>query len=166
MHAASKRPSSDSIVVVSGYRRCGKSVMMRAITEGLRDGRTLLPMDNFLSLPCLPAGDWLLIWMHREGKGDYRTRRALGIMEQRRDVELIRVDFKHFVENPARILSKIKTSPIGRVRLDLDVEKAASVIKPEFYRERRIKSDNSKIRRVKRTAESNHREAAERTQNG
>jgi hypothetical protein len=59
-----------------------------------------------------------------------------GIMRERRDVRLLEVDFRELVEDPIAVFNKIKYTPIGRERLDLDVERAASFIKPEFYRER------------------------------
>jgi hypothetical protein len=59
---------------------------------------------------------------------------VLGIMDQRKDVELIEVDYADLIDNPEKILNRIKYTPLGRTRVDLDVKKAASVINKDFYR--------------------------------
>lgn len=202
-------------VIVSGYRRCGTSVMMKALTSVLKgfqaghriendvrfgnrylDGYIPNPSplleigsrnylkasflrempDNvivkifFDGLIALPSGDYLIIFMERDpleikaslkkvndhlDKMGGRTVPVVeasfdvyreynqedidhvkGIMRERRDVRLLEVDFRELVEDPIAVFNKIKYSPIGRERLDIDVWRAASFIKPEFYRER------------------------------
>jgi hypothetical protein len=202
-------------IIVSGYRRCGTSAMMKSLIAGLSgfkagyrtesDARFgNLYLDGYIPNPsplfeigsrnylkasflrempenaivkiffdgliALPSGDYLIIFMERDpleitssakrvdqhldklgGRTvpiveapfdvyrDYNQEdidHVKGIMRERRDVRLLEVDFRELVEDPIAVFNKIKYTPIGRERLDLDVERAASFIKPEFYRER------------------------------
>jgi hypothetical protein len=62
---------------------------------------------------------------------------VLGIMDQRKDVELIEVDYADLISDPERVFTNIKWTPLDRTRIDLDIKKAASVINPDYYRSRR-----------------------------
>lgn len=59
---------------------------------------------------------------------------VLGIVRQRRDIDLVRVNFRDLVERPVDAFERIKHSPLGHVRVPIDVEKSADFIKPEYYR--------------------------------
>lgn len=55
---------------------------------------------------------------------------VIGILEQRKDIKLIRVNYRDLVEHPKREFRRIAE------HLDLDIEKAASVIDERYYRSR------------------------------
>jgi hypothetical protein len=78
---------------------------------------------------------------------------VLGIMEQRKDVDLIKVNFKDLIENPEWVFERIRHTPLGRPRMKLDVAKAAAIINPDYYRVR-IDSADNESRGVKSPAES------------
>ena len=60
---------------------------------------------------------------------------VLGIVEQRRDINLIRVNHKDLIERPIEVFQAIRGSGI-----DLDVDKCASVIDAKHYRARKHES--------------------------
>ena len=60
-----------------------------------------------------------------------------GIMRERRDVTLIDINYRDLIEDPRKTLESIKYSVLGKERVPIDIEKAAAVIKPEFYRIRK-----------------------------
>jgi len=211
-----------SIVVVSGYRRCGTSLMMHALYSGMKGGVALFSPDfeefnpnidgyqpnpnglwevgfrQYMSppflrgmpdgslvkilydgLPNLPKGDYKIIFMTRDvdeieaslarsdecltehAKRSGKIRRSqdaiddkteflpfcsfrdydqveidhvLGIMDTRKDVDLIKVDFADVIRCPTNAFRKIRSTPLGRTRIDIDVAKAAAVIEPKLYR--------------------------------
>ena len=61
---------------------------------------------------------------------------VLGIMEQRMDVELLRVNFRDMVNDPIKTFKKIRHTPLGKIRVPIDIERAAEVIRPDYYRVR------------------------------
>lgn len=65
---------------------------------------------------------------------------VLGILEQRKDITLIRVDYGDLVNDPEAVFQRISK------HLDLDVVKAKSLINSKFYRARN--NDNGKERRA------------------
>jgi len=62
---------------------------------------------------------------------------VLGIMEMRRDVDLVRVNFRDLIEDPEGVFTEI-----GR-RLPVDVDAASKVINPRYYR---CRNDDSESR--------------------
>ena len=77
---------------------------------------------------------------------------VLGIIEQRQDMRLIRIDFKDLIENPEWAFEQIRHTPLGKTLVPIDVQAAAEVIKPEHYRVR-IDDDDSQGRGPERSAE-------------
>jgi hypothetical protein len=61
---------------------------------------------------------------------------VLGIMEARSDVNLLKVNYKDLIEDPKGTFESIKYTPLGKERLPIDIDRAVSVINPEYYRVR------------------------------
>jgi len=103
-------------------------------------------------MPQLAAWDWKVVYMHRDyeevrescdklfGPGPHicdkqkfvgLTRYVIGIMKQRRDIDLLEFQYKDLVREPFEVfeLMKIRGWPI-------DSERAAKVIDPSKYRTR------------------------------
>ena len=59
---------------------------------------------------------------------------VLKICEMRKDFDLVRVNYRDVIEDPIKAFKKIKWTPLGRLRVDIDVEKAASVIDKKLHR--------------------------------
>jgi len=72
---------------------------------------------------------------------------VLGIVDQRKDIRLIEVDYADLIANPRKVFKRIKK------HLDIDIDKAMKAIKPEFYRARKT-DDDSKDRNTGRAAAS------------
>lgn len=70
---------------------------------------------------------------------------VLGIMDARRDVEIIRVQYQDVIDNPVAVFERLKYTPLGKERLPIDVEKAAAIVDPDLRRERKC-HDHSKSR--------------------
>jgi hypothetical protein len=76
---------------------------------------------------------------------------VLGIMEQRKDVTLLRVNYRDLIANPYETLQSLATSPLGRERFQLDVAAAAAQIDSKYYRS---KYDNGKDGSKERATDS------------
>jgi hypothetical protein len=72
------------------------------------------------------------------------------IMGERRDVTLLRVNFKDLINNPAKVFQRIKYTPLGKLRLSISIEEAVSFIKPEYYRSK-LDDDSTSRRKVRAT---------------
>ena len=59
---------------------------------------------------------------------------CLEIVRARKDIDVVEVQFRDLVESPVETLNSIKHTPLGRVRVPIDVDKAAEVIDPDWYR--------------------------------
>ena len=59
---------------------------------------------------------------------------CLDIAKARKDIDVIEVQFSDLVENPAKTLNFIRQTPLGRIRVPIDVDKAVAVIDPDWYR--------------------------------
>ena len=59
---------------------------------------------------------------------------CLEIVKQRRDVEVVEVQFSDLIKDPVKTLQSIRKTPLGRVRVPIDVDKAAAIIDPDWYR--------------------------------
>lgn len=217
------------MIVVTGHRRTGTSLMMRALHAGLKAGVVMysegmervnperggykpnpgglyevgaqhyldpqflrqMPADGVVKilsdgLPNLPKGQYTLIWMerdpneinasiervekhlkdHAESLGcvlnDHKETTQLlpfccmrpynqvdqdhirGICEARSDMDIVRIRFKDVIEDPVKAFKTIKFTPLGKIRVDLDVQKAVSIVDSKLYRERA--SDNDRHR--------------------
>jgi len=208
-----------SVVVVSGSRRTGSSMMMSALHKGSSTLDLLVapilekanpkfkdyqPNPNglyevglvryleprflrkipddclikilFDGIPNLYPGDYKIVWMDRDEaeiraseervdrhfkecdketgmtKPDHNeyTRmlpfcslrpynkedidHVLKICEMRKDFDVVRVNYRDVIEDPIKAFEKIKFTPLGRLRVDIDIELAASAIDPTLYR--------------------------------
>ena len=135
-----------------------------AVLRGIPDDSLIKIL--FDGLPSLPKGEWIVIFMLRDeieirasyARSDTHVRAAgipenpqtqhtfdvyrpfkqedidhvLGIMEARQDVQLIRLNYRDVIEDPELWFHMLNTNG-----LDLDVEKAAAEVKPEYYRFRK-----------------------------
>lgn len=70
---------------------------------------------------------------YRRGDIDH----VLGICESRKDFDLVRVDYRDVIADPEAVFNRLKYTPLGRERLNIDVAKAVATIQPEYYRERK-----------------------------
>ena len=225
-----------SIIVVSGHRRTGSSMMMNALYDGMNEGGVLFapefeelnpqigdykPNPNGLwevgfrqymnaqflrdmpdgaivkimsdGLPNLPNGQYVVIYMHRDihemnlsietadkhlrayAKQTGRIRRSqeavddktellpfcvfrdwnlddeehiLGIMDARKDIDLIEVNYADVIADPEKAFKRIKWTPLGRQRMNLDIRKAAAVIDPKLWRVKNVNRSG----RIQRTS--------------
>lgn len=71
--------------------------------------------------------------VYRKYKPD-DVQHCLDIVKQRRDIDVIEVQFSDLIKNPVKTLNFIRKTPCGRIRVPIDVEKAAAVIDPDWYR--------------------------------
>ena len=62
---------------------------------------------------------------------------VLGAMKERRDVELLRVKYHDVIREPLTVFTMLRYTPLGRERLPIDIDKAASVIDSNLYRVRK-----------------------------
>jgi hypothetical protein len=83
---------------------------------------------------------------------------VLGIMEQRKDVTLLRVNYADLIANPYETLQSLAISPLGRERFKLDVAAAAAQIDSKYYRSRH---DNGKDRSKERSTDNQDRQKEE-----
>jgi hypothetical protein len=161
-------PNPTPLLEVGGHVRNGS--FLRGL---LTRPRQVLIKIFFDTLPNLPIGKHTFVFMERDAEeirasidrvyrhlasiehpaqlpsterefdvfGEYDEddiKHVLDIIEQRPDVTLIRVNYRDLVENPKREFERINEV------LELDVDKAASVIDSKYYRAR--KHDYSKTR--------------------
>ena len=59
---------------------------------------------------------------------------CLDIAKQRKDMNVIEVNFRDLIEQPEKTLEAIKYTPLGRERVPIDIKKAVKVIDPDWYR--------------------------------
>jgi len=78
---------------------------------------------------------------------------VLGIMSNRMDVNLIKVQYKDVVDDPIGLLQSICESPLGRLRIPIDIETAAKTIQPGHYRS---KNENDTSRSKGTPTQSSH----------
>ena len=62
---------------------------------------------------------------------------VLDIMRERRDVELLSVQYQDVIDDPVKVFEYLKYTPLHRERLPLDVDKAAAVIDEKLHRVRK-----------------------------
>jgi hypothetical protein len=62
---------------------------------------------------------------------------VLGIMGERRDVELLRVNYQDVINNPEKVFSDLKYTPLDKERIPIDAKMSASVIDKNLYRVRK-----------------------------
>ena len=140
------------------------------ILEGLLMEGTAIKVF-FDGLPTLPAGDYRVLFMTRDPAEIEESSRiareavmqscgevsrggrvpfdvyspysqaaidwVLGICEQRQDVDLSVVDFRELVKTPETVLE--------RLRLPIDLDRAAAEINPDFYRVRRNDNGSQRV---------------------
>jgi hypothetical protein len=61
---------------------------------------------------------------------------VLGIMDTRRDVELLSVQYQDVINSPIKVFQQLKYTDSGEERLPIDVDKAAAVINTDLHRVR------------------------------